>query len=159
MGRPFSKGGFVSEVVGEAGFVTVSIVKSLLLAISRALTVWSGIMEMEVGVVGEQVEVSDLSEHLESRVEAERGVVGEVGGVASEREPPWVSSWTEERRLMTSRAMVLRRRSMLRGCWLASLKRFGEIIVVVEAGGWGEGGREKEEEGVEGEGRRMRRGG
>lgn len=108
---------------------------------------------MELGVVGEQVEVSDFSEYLESMVEAEWGVVGVVGVVTSERELPWVSSWTEERRLMTSRAMVLRRRSMLRGCWLASLKRFGEIIMVVDVGGVverrtrRERGREKDEKG------------
>lgn len=141
LGRPFSKGDFVSEVVVvEAGFVTASIVRSLLLATSRALTVLSGIMWMEIGVVGEQVEASDFSEYLESRVEAERGVVGVVGVVVSEREPPWVSNGTDERRLITSRAMVLRRRSMLRGCWLASLNRFGETIADMDigrvGGGW-----------------------
>lgn len=145
MGRPFSFEGFVSGVVViETGCVTVSIVMTLLLlAIPRAMTA-SG-MERG-GVVGEQVvddderSVSAFSEYLESRVEAEWGVVGVVGVVVSEMEPLWVRSWTEERRLMTSRAIVLRRRSMLRGCWLASkdLNRFGEIIVVMDVRGWGE---------------------
>jgi hypothetical protein len=85
MGRLFSsrRGEVMSgTTIIDAGFVTVSVVVKSLSAISKA-TIAPSDMGMERGVVGEggDNEVSSFARNLESRPEAESGVVGVVGAV------------------------------------------------------------------------------